>query len=105
MHTATHSAATTRSRQAYSPWFWAMLGVLVMAQFAALALLCSHQVRKAQARDTHYVAQQMATADCLRNAPAATAGACRQGLELVRVSAEAQSQTQAAVATSQPGAT
>ena len=56
--------------------FWAVLGVMIFAQLVALWLLCSQQVRKAEARETALQAQQMALADCLRTIPGATRGSC-----------------------------
>lgn len=56
--------------------FWAVLGALIFGQLMALWLLCSHQVRKAEARQTDVQVQQLALADCLRYIPGATIATC-----------------------------
>jgi hypothetical protein len=67
---------------------WAALGVLVAAQLFAFWLLCSHQVRKAEARHSEAVVQQMALADCLQYIPGSTIASCTRGP--VRTAAHAQ---------------
>jgi hypothetical protein len=56
--------------------FWIAVGALVALQLGALWLLCSHQVRKAEARQTQLQVQQLALADCLRYIPGSTIGSC-----------------------------
>jgi hypothetical protein len=56
--------------------FWAVLGALIFGQLMALWLLCSHQVRKAEARQTEVQVQQLALADCLQYIPGATIATC-----------------------------
>ena len=56
--------------------FWVVLGGLALAQIVALWLLCSHQVRLAEARQTEIHVQQLALADCLQYIPGATIATC-----------------------------
>jgi hypothetical protein len=56
--------------------FWAVLGAMIFAQLVALWLLCSHQVRKAEARQTEVTVHQLALADCLQYVPGATIATC-----------------------------
>lgn len=56
--------------------FWMTLGALAAAQLFAFWLLCSHQVRKAEARRSELQVQQMALADCLQYIPGATIASC-----------------------------
>ena len=60
--------------------FWAVLGALALAQLVALGLLCSHQVRKAEARQAEHTVHQLALADCLRYIPGATIATCTNRL-------------------------
>lgn len=55
---------------------WVLLAALAAAQLFALWLLCSHQVRKAEARRNESVVQQMALSDCLRYIPGSTIASC-----------------------------
>lgn len=55
---------------------WVLLGALAAAQLFAFWLLCSHQVRKAEARRNESVVQQMALSDCLRYIPGSTIASC-----------------------------
>lgn len=55
---------------------WAVLGVLIVGQLVALWLLCTHQVRQAEARQTAQHVQQLALADCLQYIPGATIATC-----------------------------
>ncbi|MEO5669391.1 MAG: hypothetical protein ABIR26_01760 [Ramlibacter sp.] len=52
---------------------WAVLSLLVVAQIVAFWMLCSHQVRTAEARDATLRVQRVAVADCLRGR---SAGSC-----------------------------
>jgi len=56
--------------------FWVILGVLAAGQLFAFWLLCSHQVRKAEARHSEAVVQQMALSDCLQYIPGSTIASC-----------------------------
>jgi hypothetical protein len=56
--------------------FWLALGALAAAQLVAFWLLCSHQVRKAEARHAAAQVQQLALADCLQYVPGATIASC-----------------------------
>lgn len=77
-----------RDTQPQNRLLWAALGVLVAAQLFAFWLLCSHQVRKAEARQSEAVVQQMALADCLQYIPGSTIASCTRGP--VRAAAHAQ---------------
>ena len=57
-------------------WFWGVLCVAAATQLVALALVCSHQVRKAEARRFEVQVQQMAVADCLQYIKGATFATC-----------------------------
>ena len=61
---------------ARSRMFWALLGALAAGQLFAFWLLCSHQVRKAEARHNETVVQQMALSDCLQYIPGSTIASC-----------------------------
>jgi len=59
--------------------FWVILGVLAAGQLFAFWLLCSHQVRKAEARHNEAVVHQMAQAECLQFIPGSTIASCTAG--------------------------
>ena len=63
--------------------FWVVLGALVAGQLFAFWLLCSHQVRKAEARGNEALVQQMALADCLQYIPGSTIASCSARLDPV----------------------
>ena len=68
--------------------WWVLLGALAAGQLFAFWLLCSHQVRKAEARQNEAVVQQMALADCLQYIPGSTIASCTtRGDVSVRASA------------------
>ena len=52
--------------------FWLIIVALMLAQMVAFWMLCTQQVRKAQARDATWQVERMAMADCLRYIPKAT---------------------------------
>ena len=62
--------------QPRSSMFWVGLGAVVVGQLFAFWLLCSHQVRKAEARQNEAVVHQMALADCLQYIPGSTIASC-----------------------------
>ncbi len=64
------------TEQPRSTMFWGILGALAVAQLFAFWLLCSHQVRKAEARQNEAVVQQMALSDCLQYIPGSTIASC-----------------------------
>jgi hypothetical protein len=64
------------SQMPRSKLFWPVLGSVLVLQVVALWFLCSHQVRKAEARNTEVQLQQMAMADCLQFIPGATIATC-----------------------------
>ena len=55
---------------------WVLLGAVAASQLFAFWLLCSHQVRKAEARHNEAVVQQMALSDCLQYIPGSTIASC-----------------------------
>jgi len=56
--------------------FWSVILALVMGQFVAFWMLCTHQVRKAEVRDATLKVERMAMADCLRYIPKSTLNSC-----------------------------
>jgi hypothetical protein len=56
--------------------FWLALGSLVVVQLVAMWLLCSHQVRVAEARRAETQVQAMALSDCLEYIPGSTIASC-----------------------------
>jgi hypothetical protein len=69
-------AAAPSTQSPGSRWIWFLLGGLAGAQLFAFWLLCSHQVRKAEARNNEAVIQQMALSDCLQFIPGSTIASC-----------------------------
>jgi hypothetical protein len=55
---------------------WVLLAAVAAAQLFAFWLLCSHQMRKAEARRNETVVQQMALSDCLQYIPGSTIASC-----------------------------
>ena len=64
------------TQQPRSRMFWLVFGALMAGQLFAFWLLCSHQVRKAEARQNEVVVQQMALSDCLQYIPGSTIASC-----------------------------
>lgn len=85
--TATADAYPEPSR---SRWLLVLLAGLALGQLFAFWLLCSHQVRKAEARENEAVVQQMALSDCLQYIPGSTIASC------ARIDPNAQGTTQPA---------
>lgn len=88
----TISLNDTSAQPARSPMFWLLLGAVAAAQLVAFWLLCSHQVRKAEARETQYMVQQLALADCLQYVPGSTIASCSRGAAPMQASAQAAQQ-------------
>lgn len=63
-------------RLPHSRRFWVVFGGLILAQLVALWVLCSQQVRIAEARQNERTVQQLALADCLQYIPGATIATC-----------------------------
>jgi hypothetical protein len=61
--------------------FWLLLGAVAAAQLMALWLLCSHQMRRAEARHNEMTVQQMALADCLQFIPGSTIASCANRID------------------------
>ena len=71
-------------------WLWLLMGALVVAQIAAMWMLCQSQVERAQARESSLHAERLALADCqptafvgadgtlVRTAPGPRCGSVRQ---------------------------
>jgi hypothetical protein len=56
--------------------FWLIVSVVMLAQIIAFWMLCTDQVRKAQARDATSQVERTAMADCMRYIPKATPHSC-----------------------------
>lgn len=65
-----------RTQHPRSRMFWVVFGALVAGQLFAFWLLCSHQVRKAEARHNELTVSQMALSDCLQYIPGSTIASC-----------------------------
>ena len=74
IHTAAIAGPATQQQR--SRMFWMVLGALAAGQLIAFWLLCSHQVRVAEARQNEATVQQMALADCLQYIPGSTIASC-----------------------------
>ncbi len=59
-----------------SGWLRVLLVGIAMSQLFAFWLLCSHQVRRAEARRDEAAIQQMALTDCLQYIPGSTIASC-----------------------------
>lgn len=55
---------------------WLLLAIVAAGQLFAFWLVCSHQVRLAEARRNEAVVQQMALSDCLQYIPGSTIASC-----------------------------
>lgn len=77
------------TRMPRSRRFWVVFGGLILAQLAALWVLCSHQVRIAEARESERTVQQLALADCLQYIPGATIATCNSRIAQMGVPAAA----------------
>lgn len=77
------NAVDPRMLHPRSRLFWVVLGALVAGQLFAFWLLCSHQVRKAEARGNEALVHQMALADCLQYIPGSTIASCSARLNPV----------------------
>ena len=80
---ALSNVADSRMQHPRSRLFWMVLGALVAGQLFAFWLLCSHQVRKAEARVNEALVHQMALADCLQYIPGSTIASCSARLDPV----------------------
>jgi hypothetical protein len=61
---------------------WSLaLAALACTQLLAFWMVCSHQVRKAEARSNEIAVQQMALSDCLQYIPGSTIASCASQLE------------------------
>jgi len=69
--------------------FWAIASAMVAGQLVAFWMLCSHQVRQAQARDASAQVERLAVADCLLTIPGATLGSCLASMAPSRVAGAA----------------
>lgn len=70
-HTIENHAGARREKL-----LWSLLAALVVGQLAALWMICSYQVRRAEMRDVSLQVQRVALADCLRYVPRATLNGC-----------------------------
>ena len=76
MSTYTAAIADPATQQQRSRMFGMVLGAIAAGQLIAFWLLCSHQVRRAEARQNQTVIQQMALSDCLQYIPGSTIASC-----------------------------
>src|SRR3954462_15898550 len=76
MSTLTHADIPVESQVPRSRALWILFAAIAAAQLFAFWLLCSHQVRKAEARQNEVVVQQMALSDCLQYIPGSTIASC-----------------------------
>ena len=60
--------------------FWVLIAALVVGQLVAFWMLCSYQVRLAQARSASVHLERMVLADCLGYSVAATPAHCANRL-------------------------
>ena len=74
-----------QTQPARSPMWWFVLAALAVAQLLAFWLLCSHQVRKAEARSTEMQVRQMALSDCLQYIPGSTIASCGNQIDTARI--------------------
>jgi hypothetical protein len=79
MSTLTHAADPDSSSR--TRWLWMLLAGVALGQLFAFWLLCSHQVRKAEARQNETVVQQMALSDCLQYIPGSTIASCTRRMD------------------------
>jgi hypothetical protein len=77
------------TEQPRSRTLWMILGALAIGQLFAFWLLCSHQVRKAEARHNEALVQQMALSDCLQYIPGSTIASCSARTDVVNARAPA----------------
>ncbi len=66
---------------------WVLLALVAGAQLVAFWLVCSHQVRKAEARHNEVLVQQMALSDCLQYIPGSTIASCASQMGLAATAA------------------
>jgi hypothetical protein len=91
------------TQQPRSRMFWVVLGALAAGQLFAFWLLCSHQVRRAEARQNELTVQQMALADCLQYIPRSTIASCANRIDPVGAgNAQASTSVNHAVTGAQP---
>src|SRR3954470_14452005 len=76
MSTLTHADIAVESQAPRSRTMWVLFAAIAAGQLFAFWLLCSHQVRRAEARRNEVVVQQMALADCLQYIPGSTIASC-----------------------------
>ncbi|WP_332824607.1 hypothetical protein [Ramlibacter sp.] len=103
MSTTFADATDPAPQQQRSRMFWMVLGALAAGQLVAFWLVCSHQVRIAEARQNEWTVQQMALSDCLQYIPGSTIASCsgRNDAASAR-SAQANASVNRAVAGAQP---
>ena len=63
---------------------WVLLALVAAGQLFAFWLVCSHQVRLAEARRNEAVVQQMALSDCLQYIPGSTIASCSERGDVTR---------------------
>jgi hypothetical protein len=87
---ATDDPAMQTQRTQRGRMWWMLLGAVAAGQLFAFWLLCSHQVRVAEARRNEAVVQQMALTDCLQYIPGSTIASCYSRSDAQSPQAQAQ---------------
>lgn len=76
MSLLTSADSSSHSQPTHGRLWWVLLGGVAAAQLCAFWLVCTQQVRRAEARHNEQVVQQMALSDCLQYIPGSTIGSC-----------------------------
>lgn len=76
MSLLTSADSSTHSQPTHGHLWWVLLGGVAAAQLCAFWLVCTQQVRRAEARHNEAVVQQMALSDCLQYIPGSTIASC-----------------------------
>ena len=84
MSTLAHDVSP--AQPAPSRFWWMVLGAVAAGQLCAFWMLCTQQVRSAEARRDEAVMQQMAMSDCLQYIPGSTIASCTTRLGLATAS-------------------
>lgn len=79
MSTLAHDVSP--AQPAPSRFWWMVLGAVAAGQLCAFWMLCTQQVRSAEARRDEAVMQQMAMSDCLQYIPGSTIASCNTRLQ------------------------
>ena len=69
-------ALAKRADRSPGKLFWLIVVAVMLGQIVAFWMLCTQQVRQAQARDAAWQVERTAMADCMRYIPKATLHNC-----------------------------